>query len=101
MLDYTLEELLYEFFDRTERIKATEEQLNIENDRIEANKEQEVLDWAEAEEKKELEAMKAAAAAQQDPTKDPENVAWMEEQMKQAKKMFGEDFGDDVDESFE
>ena len=103
---YTLEELLYEFYDKIERREAEEERLDSENDKIEDNKEQATLDWAEQEEKREMEALKAAAAAEeasatQDPTKDPANIAWMEEQMRQAKEVLGESFGEDIEESFE
>jgi hypothetical protein len=115
LLSYSLEELLYEFYDRIERTKAEEERIQRENDRIEEEKEKAALDWAEQEEKKELEAMMAEAAKQQmaeaakqqsdsanqDPTKDPANIAWMEEQIRQAKEIYGESFGEDIDETFE
>lgn len=103
LLSYTLEELLYEFYDRIERDKAEEERRNLETDRIEDDKERAVLDWAEAEEKRELEAMKAEAGKvkKEDPTKDPDNIAWMEEQIQQAKEKFGDSFGEDIEESFE
>lgn len=101
---YSLEELLYEFYDKMERQKAAEERVAQDADKMEAAKEKEVHDWAEAEEKKELEEMQRAADAQvkksQDPTKDPANVKWMEEQMAMAKKMYGDSFGEDIDESF-
>lgn len=102
---YTIEELLYEFYDKIERRKAEEERLISEDDKIEDKKEQEVLDWAEQEEKKELEALKTSAGRQsktsQDPTQDPANIAWMEDQMNKAKELLGEDFGEDIEESFE
>lgn len=105
LLSYTLEELLYEFYDRIERRAAEDERSNSESDKIEEDKEKAVIDWAEQEEKRELEELKAKAAAEeeqpiQDPTKDPDNVAWMEEQMKQGKEIFGESFGDDIEDDF-
>jgi len=102
LLSYTLEELLYEFYDKIERKKAEQERVNSENDKIEADKEKEVLDWAEEEERKELEALKKEAGNKQeiDPTKDPDNVAWMEKQLQQGKAIFGESFGEDIEESF-
>jgi hypothetical protein len=104
-LSYTLEELLYEFYDRIERRQAAEDQLEWETDKIESNKEKADLDWAEREEKKELEAMKAKAEAkkveQPDPTKDPANIKWMEEQIAAAKKVHGETFGEDIEDNFE
>lgn len=102
---YTFEELLYEFFDKSERQKATEENVVKEADKMEEAKEKEVLDWAEQEEKKELEEMKRAAekmkTAPQNPTTDPKNVKWMEEQMSKYKEAYGESFGEDIEESFE
>src|ERR1035437_6778621 len=95
---YTLEELIYEFYDKIERRKAEEERSSSETDKIEEDKEKTVLDWAEQEEQKELETLRSKAAIEedkvtQDPTKDPANVAWMEDQMKEAKEILGESFG--------
>jgi hypothetical protein len=107
LLSYTLEELLYEFYDRIERLKVAHEQLELEDDKIEEEKEQGVLDWAEQEEKKELDALKTQAAEAEskpkpveDPTKDPANIAWMQEQIEKAKEIHGESFGEDIDEDF-
>lgn len=101
--EYTVEELMYEFFDRIERAKAAEEATEQESDKIEEEKEKAVLDWAEQEELRELEEMKreGEASIKSDPTKDPENIKWMEEQMAAHKEKFGDDFGDDISESFE
>lgn len=98
---YTLEELLYEFYDRMERQKAAEERTIQEADKMEADKEQEVLDWAEQEEKKEMEALRQAAdKAAADPTKNPENIKWMNEQLERYKQEYGESFGEDIDDTF-
>lgn len=99
LLSYTLEELLYEYYDRIERELAQKERLELENDKIEDDKLQADLDWAEKEELKEMQ--KDLATSKQDPTKDPDNVRWMEEQLKAAKAQFGESFGEDVDDNFE
>jgi hypothetical protein len=102
LLSYTLEELLYEFYDRIERREAAEERLEWETDKMEEDKERADLDWAEQEEKKELEAIAAKAAGiQPDPTKDPANIKWMEEQMALAKKVHGDTFGEDIVDNFE
>lgn len=101
---YTFEELLYEFFDKSERQKASEENSVKEADKIEEAKEKEVLDWAEQEEKKELEEMKRAADKMKSKvpaTQDPENIKWMNEQMEKYKTAYGESFGEDIEESFE
>lgn len=106
LLSYTLEELLYEFYDRIERQKADEERLEQESDKIEEAKEKETEDWAEKMEREEREAeMRAAAAKSEepksDPTKDPENMKWMEEQIRLGKQLHGETFGEDIEEKFE
>lgn len=101
LLSYTLEELIYEFYDRIEREKAHQESIEQETDKIEEVKEQEALDWAEQEERKELEALKAEAAKTSNPTEDPENIKWMEEQIRKAQEVHGETFGEDIEESFE
>ncbi len=98
---YSLEELLYEFYDRMERQKAAEERVTQEADKIEEAKEKEVLDWAEQEEMKEMEEMKQMAEkAAANPAHDPENVKWMNEQLAKYKEEYGESFGEDIDETF-
>jgi hypothetical protein len=98
---YTLEELLYEFYDKLERQKAIEERTVKETEKAEEVKEKEVLDWAEAEEKKELEEMRKAAEKVSDPTKDPENIKWMEQQLEAARHIHGETFGEDIEVNFD
>lgn len=105
LLSYTLEELLYEFYDRVERAKAEEERLDQEDVKIEEAKDKEAEDWAERMEREEREAeMRNDAAnleeSQSDPTKDPVNIAWMEEQLRLGKEQFGESFGEDISEDF-
>lgn len=102
---YTLEELLYEFYDRIERAKAEEERLESDSVKIEEAKDQAAEDWAEKMEREEREAEMRAEAAKSDeaadPTKDPENIKWMEEQLQLGKKIHGDTFGEDIEESFE
>lgn len=97
---YTLEELLYEFYDKMERQKADSERVIKEADKMEDVKEKEVLDWAEEEERKELAELQKSAATV-NPVQDPENVKWMDEQLSKYKEEFGEDFGDDIEETFD
>lgn len=97
---YTLEELLYEFYDKIERAAAREERSIQEADKIDEAKEKEVLDWAEQEERKELEEMRLQAAKTASPTQDPDNVKWMNEQLEKAKQVHGETFGEDIEEEF-
>lgn len=99
---YTLEELLYEFYDKMERQKAAEERVTENADKMEEAKEKEVLDWAEEEERKELEEMqKQADKAAADPTKNPENLKWMKKVLEEAKQEHGDTFGEDIEDSFE
>lgn len=98
---YTLEELIYEFYDRMERQKAAEERVDQDADKMEEAKEKEVLDWAEQEERKEMEEMKRMAEKPSvDPTQDPQNVKWMNEQLNAYKAVHGDSFGEDIDETF-
>ena len=104
LLSYTLEELIYEFYDRIERQEAAKERLEEEDVKIELDKDQANLDWAEQEERKELAALKTQAAQQEvrpDPTKDPANIKWMEDQLAAAKKVHGDTFGEDIEDNFE
>jgi hypothetical protein len=103
---YTLEQLLYEFYDRIERMAAEEERVKSEEIEAEEAKDKENLDWAEMMEKQELEQMKAKATASEaaknnDPTKDPENIKWMEEQIRINKELHGDSFGEDVQLNFD
>jgi hypothetical protein len=102
---YTLEQLLYEFYDRVERHAAEQERIKDTEIAQEESKEQADLEWADKMEQEELAQMKAKAAEAAgktvDPTLDPENVKWMEEQMKANKAQFGETFGEDLEVNFE
>jgi hypothetical protein len=101
---YTLEELLYEFYDKIERREAELEREKEIDSASEEAKEKQDLDWAESMEKQELEEMKAKAAKEdkkRDPAKDPQNIKWMEEQVRLAKTEHGTTFGEDIDESFD
>lgn len=106
LLSYTLEELLYEFYDRIERSKAEEERLEREDVMIEEEKDKANEDWAEKMEREEREAEMRESGAKSsepipDPTKDPANVAWMEKQIEEAKVVYGETFGEDIQDNFD
>lgn len=101
LLSYSVEELLYEFYDKIERVKAATEAAEQETDKIEEKKEKAALDWAEEEERRELEALSkgetpANKPSATKPSELEENKKWMEEQIRLNKKQFGEDFGDDI-----
>ena len=103
---YTTEELLFEYHDHYEREKAQLEQAEQEGDKIESGKIQDTLDWAEQEEKAELEALKKKqenggfTPQYLDPLADPANKEWVDKQLAEAKKLYGEDFGEDIDTDF-
>jgi hypothetical protein len=105
---YTLEDLLYEFYDKVERNLAEQERMKGQEIAEEELKEKDVLDWAEREEQKELEAIAVSTKKAPestppitDPTKDPANIKWMEEQMRLAKAELGDDFGNDLELNFD
>lgn len=101
--EYTIEELLYEFYDRIERDKAAEESAEQLDDKIEEAKDQEAVDWAEQQEKLELEeeARKNGEASQQSKPDEAANQKWMQEQIAAQKKLLGDDFGEDTDFSMD
>ena len=103
--------MLYEYYDRIERTAARNELANKEETRQEEEKDKDSQDWADQMEHEELEAAKAQTSTPApanpeevkpvgDPTKDPENIKWMEEQMKIHKQQFGQSFGEDVELDF-
>lgn len=98
---YTLEELIYEFYDKIERKAAKEEAKEKAEEKVEEIKEREAIDWAEKMEQEELEAAAAKNEPKQpNPAADPENIKWMEDQIAMAKQSHGESFGEDIDISF-
>jgi hypothetical protein len=109
LLSYTLEELLYEFYDRVERLAAEEERSHKEETATEETREKDVMDWIDEEERKEAQkeaqANKLKVESEKkppvDPTKDPANIKWMEEQIKLAKQHLGDDFGEDLEINFD
>ncbi len=96
--EYTLEELYYEYREHIEREKASKERTEQEADNIEKAKEDEALAWAEAEEKKEAEDASKENRPEWLPTE--QDKTWMEEQLKQGKELYGEEFGEDISEDF-
>ena len=105
---YTLEELYYEFKDRTEREKARLEQAEEQADKIEEAKQEETDAWIAAEEAKqeETDAWIAAEEAKESNSNPPNwkptegDQKWMEEELERAKIEHGESFGEDIDEDF-
>jgi hypothetical protein len=101
---YSLEELLYEYYNVIERHKAVEENVQAETDKIEEERLKAAEEWADKMEEEEEQLERQKAEKSKDPKKeptynpltDPANIAWMEEQMKAQKEQFGEDFGEDI-----
>jgi len=92
--EYTLEELTYEYYAHNEYDKSVQERLEHENVKIEEEQLSNATAWAD-----QMEAEENESAV--NPVQDPENMAWMEEQMAQAKAVYGEHFGEDISEDFE
>lgn len=95
-----MEELYYEYRDRIEREKAAQERSEEVVDKAEQDKIDEATKWAEEEEKKELEAL----AAKEKPGEfvpSEEDKKWMEEELRRAKEIYGESFGEDISEDFD
>ena len=72
LLSYTLHELLYEYYDRLERERAEIVKREQEADTIEESKAKQGFD----------------------------DRKWLEQSLAEAKEMYGEDFGKDIDEDF-
>ena len=96
--EYTLEELAYEYYNVIEREAFAAEVRQKEQDKIEEEKWDEAEDWADRMEREEAEA--AQKSQEYDPLNDPEELKWMEEQIKKDKEMYGDDFGEDLSMSF-
>lgn len=94
LLSYTIEELSYEYFNVIQRKKAEEERVEADSDKIEQEHQKEAEKWAD-----EMEAEEEAAESV-DPTTQPDNVKWMEEEIQRSKQEFGESFGDDLSLDF-
>lgn len=101
-MSYTLPELLYEYYDKVEREKAELDKRDQEADIMEESKSKRSLDWAEAEERRELEELKVAKqVADSTLGVEADDKKWVEEKLEEAKAMYGEDFGSDIEQDFE
>jgi hypothetical protein len=98
LLSYSLEELAYEYYSVQEREVARDEFVQSESDKIEEAKLEDADKWADEMEKEEMER---AVKAPPNPAQDPANLAWMEEEIKKDKELFGENFGEDLNLDFE
>lgn len=95
--EYTLEELAYEYYAHNEFDKAKAERIEQENDKIDVEQHEDAVSWADQMEADELDEKEPAP----DPSKDADNIEWMEKQMEEAKAIYGDDFGEDISEDFE
>lgn len=96
---YTLEELAYEHYLFSEMKTLNDKAIEEENDMIEEGRVRSDEEWADEMEREEAEM--EAAKEVQDPSSNPENVKWMEEEMNRQKELYGEDFGEDIVSDFE
>lgn len=80
-----------------ERDAAEQDNIELKTDKIEQENIDNAMAWADEEEAKEL-----AEIDQQnvDPTQDPANIEWMNEQIEQAKELYGDSFGEDISKDF-
>ena len=97
LLSYSLEELAYEYYLHIERRAAENERIEAENDKIEEAKLKADQEWADQMEAEEEED----ESAPPDPTLDPANIKWMQEEIEKNKQELGEDFGEDLSLDFE
>lgn len=93
LLSYTLEELAYEYYLFQETQLTIQDKLETESDKIEEAKDQEAQEWADK-----MEAEDESAPP--DPTLDPANAEWMQQEIEKNKVELGEDFGDDLSIGF-
>lgn len=101
LLEYTPEELMYEYLDHTSRAEFVEEKQKEEQEALENDKLDEAMRWAEEEEAKDRAAQQALETKQETPTDlTPEDVKWMEEQLIKEKAEFGDDFGENFSGEF-
>lgn len=95
--EYTLEELYYEYRDYVEREAASQERAEDAADNIEQKKLDEVDAWAREEEERELKELEQKG--QSDISEQDQK--WMQEQIDQAKEVYGQDFGEDLEVNFD
>ncbi len=57
--------------------------------------------WAAAEEAKELNELDKQEKEPKEWQPSEQDKAWMEEEMRRAKELYGEDFGEDISEEFD
>lgn len=96
LLSYSLEELAYEYYLFNESSAAAAERIEAEGDKIEEAKEKADQEWAD-----QMEAEEGDESAPPDPTLDPANLEWMQQEIEKNKAELGEDFGEDLSLSFE
>ena len=106
---YTLEELAYEYFDKHEREEYAKQQEEEIVQHQEEEKHDEALKWAEEEEEKERNTanMESPETEVKSPISPPlatqltpEDIKWMQDQLAEDKKHFGNSFGEDIIEEF-
>lgn len=96
--EYTVEELAYEYYNVIEREAFSVEIREKEQDKIEEEAWDEAEAWADQMEAEEAEVGKKDKDF--NPLTDPDEIAWMEEQMRKDREQFGEDFGEDLSMNF-
>ena len=94
MLEYTLEELIYEYYDKMER-EAYIDSLRAKAATDEETKPMEdAMKWADEEERKETGEVTTT------PEPSPKDIEWMKKKLEEEKALYGEDFGEDLSVAF-
>lgn len=95
---YHVYELAYEYFDKSERLKAQLVVSEQEADRIEDEKVQNALDWAAEEERREAEELAAKRALEAEAEEERKRLQEQDEgwMIAQLKKQYGDDYGEDI-----
>jgi hypothetical protein len=100
---YTLEELLYEYFNHIEREEYAKEIQEEAEETKDQTKYDDAAKWAEEEEKREQEQEqeKQTVKEAQEGNLTQDDVRWMEEQLAKEKEVRGDSFGENISEEFE
>jgi hypothetical protein len=96
LMQYSVEELLYEMMSHRHYDNDLNRQRQEEADRIEIEKYDEDVEWAEEMERLEAEKLKQDTKPPTSPAEAPHNQEWMQQIIEEEKKKFGDDFGEDI-----
>lgn len=90
--EYSFEELAYEYYLKSEQQKFLKESQEATEAEIEDQKWEQAEEWADM--------MEEEDQSIADPSSEPSNEAWMEEQLRIEREALGEEFGQDLSIDF-